>query len=432
MRSARTNSALEDGKSDIPCPTAVAAADLKVSHFEKAGHGNSFGVWRASAPRQAFSVPISELPFAANDGEARPAGLGFAEAKCEMENPIPADEYRCPSRLLFSDHARAWLRKAREERRGNPERCLFAAALSVSFADALTKVEEPSEEAVNLQAEAWAELANARRLTGDHEAAERGFLAAIRRVSRPALLRHISEDVAALLVAKREFALAEELLSEVEAAYRLLGDDHSAGRVRLRRGLAAAYGQDDSVALEHLLASLRLLNLENDPALTLAAFHNTIDCAARLGHFEMARVWLDRCKPLYQEWGNRTDLLRREWLEAKINARLGNLPRAEAYLRGARAEFENLGLFYEACLITIDLCAVWIRRCKFDEVTFGVGEAIWIFRALKVRREALASLLLLQEAARAEQATMAMVQAAESALRDTPRLRTILTPEVAS
>ena len=63
MRSARTNSALEDGKSDIPCPTAVAAADLKVSHFEKAGHGNSFGVWRASAPRQAFSVPISELPL---------------------------------------------------------------------------------------------------------------------------------------------------------------------------------------------------------------------------------------------------------------------------------------------------------------------------------------------------------------------------------
>src|SRR6185295_13615104 len=127
------------------------------------------------------------------------------------------------------------------------------------------------------------------------------------------------------------------------------------GRVRLRRGLAAMYQQDDRIALDHFLACFRLLGLKRDPVLTLAAFHNTIACTTRLGHFETARAWLIRCGPLYEESGDKLDLIRRRWAEAQIEAGLGNLARADSYLRGVRANFEALDLPYEASIVTLDL-----------------------------------------------------------------------------
>ena len=63
MRSARTNSALEDGKSDIPCPTAVDAADLKVSHFEKAGHGIPSAFGGRPHRGRPFRCPFRSFPL---------------------------------------------------------------------------------------------------------------------------------------------------------------------------------------------------------------------------------------------------------------------------------------------------------------------------------------------------------------------------------
>lgn len=392
------------------------------------------------ASRLPWPLPIAKRP-AVNDDEraanldkmydfrlrsamkkSLAVGIEFAEAREEAESEVEglinlAEIRSTPSQILLFARAKAWLAEAQSERRDDAERCLFSAVLAVSFAGSLKIDEHPEGEVANLQASAWAEVANARRLTGDHEGAEHSFLSAARRVKEITLLWKMSEDVAALLISQRDFISAEALLGDLETAYVSVRDYHSAGRVRLRRGLAAMYQQDDRLALDHYLESLHLLDLQRDPALTLAAFHNTIDCTTRLGLFETAREWLVRCEPLYQEAGDDTDLIRRRWVEAQIEAGLGNLPRADSYLRSVREDFEALDLPYEASIVTLDLCAIWIRRGKFREVACGVDEAVSTFQALKIRREALAGLLLLQEAARAEQATVAMVQAAGAALR---------------
>lgn len=363
----------------------------------------------APSPGIGISDPLSaELELA----EAQ------EEAESEVEGWVDLEEIRVhPSSVLRLARARAWLAEARGERRDDAERGLFAAALAVGLARSLQAERHPEGEVENLQAAAWAELANARRLLGDLAGAERGFLAAARRAKELPLLWKMAEEVAALLISQRAFGSAEDLLGALEAGYLSVQDRHAAGRVRLRRGLAALYRQDDRLALEHFLASLRLLDLRRDPAFALAAFHNTIASANRLGHHETARAWLARCAPLYEKSGRRTDLIRRRWAEGQIEAGLGNLPRADSCLLGVRKDFEDLDLAYEAAIVTLDLCEVWLRRGKFREVARGVDEAVSAFQALKIRREALAGLLLLQEAARAEQATVAMVQAAGAALR---------------
>ena len=322
-----------------------------------------------------------------------------------------------PTQTLLLARADAWLWKARTLRRKDPEKCLFAAVLAVSFADALDSPQHPAGEAENLQAEAWAELANARRLDGDLQSAEAALFRAVQSTSDVCVAAEVGEVVARYLLATRQFEDADALLSYLQQIYLQSGESHSAGRVCMRRGSIAKQQQDLLLAVRFHLDCLKLLDLSAEPALSLAAFHNVIDCSARLGFFDTAREWLDRCLPLYEAWGGETDLLRRRWVEGNVEAGLGNLPRADALLRQVREAFEDLDLSFEASLVTLDLCAVWLRRGKFREVVCGVDEAVCTFQALKIRREALAGLLLLQEAARAEQATLAMVQSAAVALR---------------
>src|SRR6185295_6674258 len=196
----------------------------------------------------------------------------------------------------------------------------------------------------NLQAEAWAELANARRLDGDLQKAEAALFRAVLSVSDVRIATEVGEVVAYCLLATRQFEDADALLSYLQQIYLQSGERHAAGRVCTRRGSLAQFRQDLHRALQFHLESLDLLDLPAEPTLALAAFHNVIACSARLGFFETAREWLDRCLPLYAEWGGETDLLRRRWVEGNVEAGLGNLPRADALLRQVREAFEDLDL----------------------------------------------------------------------------------------
>ncbi len=349
-------------------------------------------------------------------------GVEFVEAqdqvKDEVEGLVELDDLPSPpTQMLLFLRAKAWLAEARGERREDPERCLFAAVLASSFACSVKPEEHPEGEVANLRTETWTEVANARRLTGDFASAEAAFHRAASAAAEAPQLLDSAEAAAHFLLASRRLAEAEDLLSLLQGIREGRGERHAAGRICLERGIVAQLRDDDRAALHLFLRSLQLLDLNLDPALTLAAFHNTIDSSTRLGHFETALDWLERCAPMYEASGDETDLIRRRWVEAQIQAGLGNLPCADAYLRAVRVEFEDHRLFYEACLVTLDLCAIWIRRGKFREVACGIEEAVSTFQALKVRREALAGLLLLQEAARGEQATVELVQAAGAALR---------------
>jgi len=438
---------LGDSMSDTPHLTPVEIANFWALDLEDAGFREFVEHLAGGCPdccglagQLPWPLEILRRP-AANDGERAASlenmldfrlrsrmkktlalGLELAEAqdqaKDEVEGLVELDELPSPpTQMLLFARAKGWLAEARGERREDPERCLFAAVLAAGFAGSVKPEDHPEGEVANLRTETWTEVANARRLTGDFESAEAAFHRAAGVATEMAPLLESAESAAHFLLALRRLTEAEDLLSFLQRVQEGRGERHAAGRICLERGIVAQLRQDDSAALHLFLQSLQLLDLTNHPDLALAAFHNTIDSTARLGHFETALAWLERCAPMYAEFGDVTDFIRRRWVEAQIQAGLGNLSCADTYLRAVRVDFEDQNLFYEASLVTLDLCAVWIRRGKFREVACGVDEAVSTFQALKVRREALAGLLLLQEAARGEQATVAMIQAAGASLR---------------
>jgi hypothetical protein len=84
------------------------------------------------------------------------------------------------------------------------------------------------------------------------------------------------------------------------------------------------------------------------------------------------------------------------WLEGKIYRELGELDRAERELRGARGQFLEIGDEFLSGLVTLELATLVHQRRQAPEAAALAAEALEIFRALQIGRDALAALTLLQ------------------------------------
>jgi hypothetical protein len=91
------------------------------------------------------------------------------------------------------------------------------------------------------------------------------------------------------------------------------------------------------------------------------------------------------------------------------------LDHAEGALRQAKEAFEAEGLIYDGAIISFDLATVWLRQGKTSEVHRLAGEMLDTFRARSIAREALASLLMLRDAAGRNEATLDLIELVASA-----------------
>ncbi len=68
-------------------------------------------------------------------------------------------------------------------------------------------------------------------------------------------------------------------------------------------------------------------------------------------------------------------------------------------------------------LVSLDLAAVYLRQGRPSEVGRLAQEMLVTFRALKIRREAIAAIFLLQEAVESERATLPLCAEIAAQLR---------------
>ncbi len=331
-----------------------------------------------------------------------------------------------PARARLRDEAQlrrceAALDEVRTLRHGDPQELLAVAVGIVAVTEQLVPELYAEGAVLDLQARAYAELANARRVTNDFRHAEADFLRAAARAQMgtgdPLLAAELAWMASSIYRAVRRFEEAFLLLDHAFNIYRRQGETHLAGRTLINKGIAKGYHGDLTEAIALLGRGITLLERDRDPELLLAGVHSLISFQVDSGHFAEGRELVRAHRKLYRDHGKEGDHLRLRWVEGKIAAGLGEMGAAEAAFLAARAGFLRHRLLYDAALLSLDLAQFWLRENRAAEVGPLIAEMLAAFRALGIRREATAVLLLVDEAVRAERLTAVLLRTAAASLR---------------
>lgn len=318
---------------------------------------------------------------------------------------------------LYEDFlARSWALRYQD-----PEKMVELACFAVSLAARLSTLLYGPRRVKDLQCRAWTELANAYRVADDLDEAETALGRAAELYldgSGDELLGVRLYDVYASLCAdRRRFALALEAIDTVYDVYRKRGDEHRAGRALVSKGIYTGYAGHPEEAIRLLEQGLARIEDRREPGLTFLAVHNQLCFLVDLGRYEEARQVLEQSRPRCEPAEGRVSRIKLRWLEGRIHAGLDRLGEAERDLREARKEFEKAGLGYNAALAALDLAAVCLRRGDAAEAKRTALAAIEVFHALRVHREALTAVLLLESALERGIATAALLEKVADYLR---------------
>jgi tetratricopeptide (TPR) repeat protein len=316
----------------------------------------------------------------------------------------------------------ALLEKAFALRHQDPRAMLHLTTLATEAAQRLDPERYGLEPVMDLRARAWAELANAYRVSDQLRHAE----AAIQRAlelrpegSGSSLARaRIAELAASLFCDRRQFPEAFRLLDLAHDLFRRHGRVHDAGRALIKKGLHTGYTGDPEEAIRLLARGLGLIDRDRDPKLTFEVLHNLLLFRVELGEYRLARRQLWDMRPLYRHYGDRIALIKLRGVEGRIYVGLGKINYAEMAFRQVRDDFDKEGLFYDAALISFDLAAVWLMQGKKAEMHRLVTSMLETFRSRYIAREAIAALLMLRKAIQRDEATVDLFEFVASLFRN--------------
>jgi tetratricopeptide (TPR) repeat protein len=322
------------------------------------------------------------------------------------------------------------LAKVQEERYRNPQTMVSLARLAQGAADRL----DPSccglEVTNDLRTRAWAELANAYRVTDDLDRAMEALQQAADWLERgtgdPLLLARVADLAASLCCDRRRLAEAHELLDEVHEFYREQGDLHLAGRALITKAYVANADGKPRQALALVTEGLKLIDIHRDPTLAASALQNLIFYTAECGLLKKARTLLFRARAADLLADDELIRVKLRWVEGRIQAGQGNLAAAAAFSE-TKEGFLKFDLLYKAGLAGLDLTLVWLRQRRWPEVRKLAAELVLIFQDLRIDREAYAAMQVLHDACFRElrestaDRLIEMAEAVKSFLEELPR-----------
>jgi tetratricopeptide (TPR) repeat protein len=315
------------------------------------------------------------------------------------------------------------VRESRQTAPGNASEAAHLANLAVHVADLIPEGEPFEEKWIyQLRAFAWASLGNAYKVQGDLTAAERSFEmsdawweAGTAGIGDALGYEPVLLDIkSSLRMAQRRFPEALKLLDQAVDLF-LHGsiehrDAHLAGRSLIKQAAVFIEMGSSESAVETLRKANGLIDPERDPRLVLCVRHNLVDNLSKMGRHIEAADLLPDLRTLAATQGSTLDRVRLTWVEGRIAAGLGDHDQARRLLTDVRQAFLLNGNPYEAALATLDLVIPHLAEGNTAEVKNLADDMVTVFRDHNIPREALAALLLFQEAARRETATAALAR----------------------
>lgn len=303
--------------------------------------------------------------------------------------------------------------RSREAWFSDPARAVQLADLAVAVAERLDDAHYGSPLAEDARASAWAHLGNASRVAADLHRAEEALQTAEEHQRRSGGDAYTEALIlsfkASLRTTQGRYDEAARLLDGAITVYRQARDRHEEGRAIILKGTALGYAGRHREAARLIRRGLTRIDLFQEPRLLVAARHNLILFMTDGGLYQDAEDSLAETRRLYVELGERMNLVRLRWLEGKLARELGRREEAEAALKEARDAFLADDIAVDAALVSLDLAILYMQRGETTALKDLAAEMRPIFESGDVHPEALAAVLLFQQAAEAEQVTRTLL-----------------------
>jgi tetratricopeptide (TPR) repeat protein len=288
-------------------------------------------------------------------------------------------------------------------RQNNPKDMLRLAQFAVETGERLSRRRYGTLNAADLLARAWAGLANAYRIS-DHlslaeTALEQAFMSFHKGSRSPLLRARLAEISASLLCDQREFPSAFRVLDLAHSLYLRHNAPHDAGRVLIKKGLHTGYTGDPEDGIRLLARGLYLIDRNRDSKLVFQSLHNILLFRVELGHFKSARRQIWEMRPLYGYHEDQIAQVKLRGIEGKVFLGLNEIDRAIRAFEQAKDGFLQKGMNYDAALVSFDLVTIWLQQGKREDARRLLQEMLETFRARYIAREAVATLILLRDAA---------------------------------
>jgi tetratricopeptide (TPR) repeat protein len=306
----------------------------------------------------------------------------------------------------------------------DPARAVDMAHLAVRLSAHLSEAYHPSS-ILDLRARAYAWLGNARRVLGELNAAQHAFVRA-----EECLKRNIDADLrvqaevlglkASLRLDQRRLDEAMDLVTRSLAFAEESQDQHGMIKALLNKAKIFQVRGDLDLAIALLQENQELLE-QSDSKLYANSRQSLLGFLTLAGRHEEGNQLLPQVRSLLAETGEPTDLLKLRWTEASIAQGLGHPEEAESLYREVQTAFLDLGKGYDAALVSLDLAALLSDQGRTADLKPLAAEILAAFHARGVDREALACLLLFQQACIEERVTLEMIWELAEMLQRTRR-----------
>lgn len=322
---------------------------------------------------------------------------------------------RNSSRLHHPGLCRLLIDRSHELRFSDAHEMVNVAVLAVEIA---TRCSIPPRELADLLSDAWCALANGLKVRGLLRASDKAFRRSAtleaegtdRPVSRCVRL----ERFASLKIRQARFSEASCILSSVVHTRRQLGDPLPVAHALLTRAIAESEGGAHLQGLRLTTEAMTLVPVGNNPRLALLLRLHGINCLTDLGCPNDALCWLDRLRPLSSACDDPIIAIRIRWLTGKALAACGgerNDLAAEIEYRGGWEQAVGRGLPYEAAKIALELGVFYADRGRYQPLPSLVADAVPLFNALGLSRDAMASRLLARSATEFQAARRLLIEA---------------------
>jgi len=296
----------------------------------------------------------------------------------------------------------------------SPERATDLAELAVRITHHLGDVYDPNW-VLDLQAKAYAYFGNSQRVLGELRSAEAAFRIAEHCLAQSTsgnslILAELLDLKCSLRRAQRRFEEALSLANQAFDLYREVADGHGLAKMLLQKSKLLREIGDLEQAIALLEHEVGVIDPDAEPRLLAYARSNLADYLAQAERYPEAERLLPEVRERFRSVAQPLDFVRLRWTEASIAVGLGRPEEAEAAFRDVQQEFLDRRMGYDAALVSLDLAVLYARRGATRELKRLAAEVMPAFESREVHREAMAALIMFQNACAEERLTVQLAQ----------------------